>query len=638
MGVSFALATEEEERAIQTRAAEIATYLDDVAATPRDAWRRFAELPDAARAIQKAENVLKTEPPAAAEELYKEYYKNGNRDSYQKVFFTLEGRIRDLAIAEALEDRGRFVNRLNVEIERFCNLKSWVLPAHDRNAKIYDGLTMYSDLGSTLAAADVAIAINLLGDKLDAKVVEKARNEVELRVLQPYERAIKQVYDGMWWIRTVNNWNAVCHAGTIVAALNVVESKERRAFFIAGAEYFSERYFMNGFSDDGYCSEGLGYWDYGFGNYILLGAAIRNATRGNVDMFRFPKIRAILDYAPNLEIDKGNYAVFADCSLSARPDALSVGYLSRLKNWGYSEFEDRSLGQSFKLGSLIETTTIGYDEEVVFQKKSEKAKRYVPPIRTVFKDAGVVICRPGANAKGRYFAVALKGGNNGELHNHNDVGSYSLLMGTNADPKAKDVYVSRDPGGENYTARTFSNRRYEGELLNSFGHPVPKIAGRLQSTGANRRGIVAFEQYDDSEDVVAFDISSAYPDVKTLEKAERRFVYRRAAGNDPGFFEITDSISFKDGAKETAETAIVTFEKDVEISETPTGGLRLKISGAVVEVEAKDADEASLKLVAEKTIVGENDDAVRNKPTRIALRVESPANSATIVQRFSVDE
>ena len=109
--------------------------------------------------------------------------------------------------------------------------------------------------------------------------------------------------------------------GTVAAALNIVESKERRAFFIAGAEFFSERDFFNGFTNDGYCSEGMGYWNYGFGNYLQLSAEIRYATHGKVDMLRFPKVRAVLDYAPTLEIDKGIYAVFADCAAGATPSA-----------------------------------------------------------------------------------------------------------------------------------------------------------------------------------------------------------------------------------------------------------------------------------------------------------------------------
>ena len=41
-----------------------------------------------------------------------------------------------------------------------------------------------------------------------------------------------------------------------------------------------------------------------------------------------------------------------------------------------------------------------------------------------------------------------------------------------------------------------------------------------------------------------------------------------------------------------------------------------------------------MKLVAETAIVGEHDDSVKNKPTRVALRVDGDVENATITQLF----
>lgn len=681
---SAAQANDAELKAILDRAAEIAPMLDGpesygASAKPREYWSKFANGASAKRAIANGEQVLKSDPPTITEELYKEYYKNGNRSNYQSAFGREQKRVVQLALAEQFENQGRFVDALNKELIRFCDLPSWVLPAHDRDARIYDGKAIYSDLGSTLAAADVAVAVNLLQDKLDPKVVERAKEEIERRVLRPYEASVGNVYganvakaveliqqkldqkllesamaqierlgkknvesavanayDGMWWVRTTNNWNAVCHAGTVVAALNIVDSPERRAFFLAGAEYFSENNFLKGFTNDGYCSEGMGYWNYGFGYYMYLGAAARVATHGQLDFFRFPKIHAVLDFAPTLVIDGDLYAVFADCSATARPDPVYVGYLSRLNGYGYTEFESAAFGGGLGANDLMQTTTIGFDEEIAFPSSAAEPQKYNPPIRTEFSDAGVVICRPSESASGKYFAIAFKGGHNGEMHNHNDVGSYSLVLGDAAASKKSGVYVSRDPGGETYTARTFSSRRYEGELLNSFGHPVPRIAGTLQSAGGKYKGVVVEKTFTDAEDVVVFDITSAYPEAKTLDKALRTFRYRRAQGNDPGDVTITDAIALKAGETGSIETALVSFEKEIGIEQTADGGLEVKLAGAVVKVSAADAEGKPLKLVAEKAIVGETDPSVPNKPTRVALRVDGDVNSATIVQKFEV--
>ncbi|MBQ5790056.1 MAG: hypothetical protein IIW01_07180, partial [Thermoguttaceae bacterium] len=455
-------AAETEKDAIFKRAEAVAPLLEEgttqiAKVGEREHWEKLAALNSGKQTIKNAENALRQKSPELSEELYKEYYRNGNRSNYQSAYGRLTRRISTFALAEALENKGRFVEALDATLVEFCALRSWVLPAHDHGAEIYDGKAIYSDLGATLAGAEAAIAVNLHRDKLKPETVATTINEIEKRILKPYEASVlEKPHKRMWWIRTENNWSAVCHAGTVAAALNVVESKERRAFFVAAADYFSETKFMKGFTDDGYCSEGLGYWNYGFGNYLLLGATVRNTTGGKLDLFRFPKIPAILNYAPTIEIADGQFIAFADCSLTTRPSALYVGYLSRLKEYGYVEMEKRGLDANFALGDLLQTTAFGFDKDVVFPKTVENAAdanvsaANALPIRTDFPDAGVLICRPNPNATGKYFALGLKAGHNAELHNHNDVGSYSLILGEKGAKPGTSAFVVRDPGGETY--------------------------------------------------------------------------------------------------------------------------------------------------------------------------------------------
>ena len=638
-------AAETEKDAIFKRAEAVAPLLEDGTTRianlgDRERWDLLASTNSGKQTVKNAEKALTQKSPALPEELYKEYYRNGNRSNYQREYGRLTRRITTFALAEALENKGRFVEALDATLLEFCALRSWVLPAHDRDAEIYDGKTIYSDLGSTLAGAEAAIAVNLHRDKLKPETVATTISEIEKRLLAPYESAVlTKPYNRMWWIRTENNWSAVCHAGTVAAALNVVESKERRAFFVAAADYFSETKFMKGFTNDGYCSEGLGYWNYGFGNYLLLGATVRNATGGKLDLFRFSKIRAILDYAPTIEITDGQFIAFADCSLSARPSPIYVGYLSRLKGYGYVEAEKRGLDANFALGDLLQTTAFGFDKDVVFPKKdaSDDVNANADnalPIRTDFPDAGVLICRPNPNATGKYFALGLKAGHNAELHNHNDVGSYSLILNSKDAKPGTSVFVVRDPGGETYTARTFSSRRYEGELLNSFGHPVPRIAGTLQKTGRDAQGKVV-KAFSDEVDRYEIDLTSAYP-VKTLASAKRVFEYRRANGANSGGVEICDSVEFKPNEKGAFETAVVSFEKIEALDATqPSTTLRFKVGAATLTVAATDGAGNALPLRFETKIVGENDASVPKKPTRLALIVDGDVEKASIRQTFS---
>ncbi len=47
---------------------------------------------------------------------------------------------------------------------------------------------------------------------------------------------------------------------------------------------------MKGYADDGYCSEGVGYYNYGFCAYILLREEEYRATQGKIDFFQTPKV------------------------------------------------------------------------------------------------------------------------------------------------------------------------------------------------------------------------------------------------------------------------------------------------------------------------------------------------------------
>ena len=72
--------------------------------------------------------------------------------------------------------------------------------------------------------------------------------------------------------------------------------------------------------------------------------------------------------------------------------------------------------------------------------------------------------------------IAAHGGNNGESHNHNDVGDFIIYQ--DGDPVIIDV------GSGTYTAKTFSAGRYDLWFNTSAYHNLPTIAGRQQKAGA----------------------------------------------------------------------------------------------------------------------------------------------------------
>ena len=102
----------------------------------------------------------------------------------------------------------------------------------------------------------------------------------------------------MWWLTVTNNWNAVCLANVTGTALALIERPEEKAFYVAAAEKYITN-FLSGFTEDGYCSEGIGYWNYGYGCFVRLGHMLQGATGGQVDLFAIPKARSAGLFAPD---------------------------------------------------------------------------------------------------------------------------------------------------------------------------------------------------------------------------------------------------------------------------------------------------------------------------------------------------
>ena len=123
-----AAANPEELREIEKRAKTIETYLQDAPAIGArtaglDYWRELGSRNGIAkRWVNDAEKVCASEPQELPEELYKEYYRNGNRSHYQDAYHRVVRRAETLTMAEAFEGKGRFIEQLNKELLNICFL------------------------------------------------------------------------------------------------------------------------------------------------------------------------------------------------------------------------------------------------------------------------------------------------------------------------------------------------------------------------------------------------------------------------------------------------------------------------------------------------------------------------------------
>jgi hypothetical protein len=119
-------------------------------------------------------------------------------------------------------------------------------------------------------AADLGLALYLLRDLLNKTLRTTITDALDVRLFQPLKCAILSgPMSSMSWYSEASNWNAVCWAGVIITIFRALYDYDERNFLSSNAIKHSQAY-TSSFQDDGYASEGVGYYNYGFTNFALL--------------------------------------------------------------------------------------------------------------------------------------------------------------------------------------------------------------------------------------------------------------------------------------------------------------------------------------------------------------------------------
>jgi len=575
----------------------------------RAAWEALAKKDAFRYTVTHAEPLLAKPFPPLTDAMYRAIVKSGSRADAYGLLRERSGRLPRLCRAECIESKGRFLPKIEGLIATLCKERTWIIPLRKQESiDNLEGKRNTIDLTKAMRAWNMAMADRLLADRLRPATRQMIRENLERRVFAPYRKMLQGEQKPDFWLRVTNNWNAVCLAGVTGAALTILDSRQERAFFAAAAEMHSKG-FLKGFLTDGYCTEGLGYWNFGFSHYLALAEALWQATNGKLDLFRVPNLEDIALFGARIEIHEGVYPAFADCSTNARPMEWVMHFMSRRLKLGLDDWERGDMATAS--GGLYFQMLSACLNSASMIPPAEKRVRSVGP-RSYFQDMGVLVCRPGPDSSAR-LGAALKGGHNAEHHNHNDVGSFVVA----ADAGAPIL----DVGAEVYTNRTFSAKRYESRVLNSYGHPVPLVAGRLQSKGRQACARVLKADFTPTADTFALDLKAAY-DVPELRRLERTFVYSRQA---EGALTVSDHVEF--ASPQTFGTALMTLGQWERLS---PASLTVRDGDSAVRVDIEAS--ADFDVTAE-----ELDEALRigAKATRIGINLREPASRATIAMRIT---
>ncbi|GIG30165.1 heparinase II/III family protein [Cellulomonas marina] len=456
------------------------------------------------------------------------YARDGDRVGYEAAVFERQRRLTRAVVAAAVTLDDAWLDEVVDGTVGLCEQSSWCWPAHDdtraRHGAFLPTVTdPFLDLGAGEVAAQLAWTVHLLGPELEARtpgLLARVRHEVRARVLTPYRT--RRDWHWLGLDGDVHNWNPWILGDVVTAALVLEDDEHVRAEVVAAALVDVDRYAAS-LPADGAVDEGFGYWWNGAARLLELLEVVEHATGGALDPAGIPPLAEVVAFPHRMHLGGPWYLNLADGP--ARPgDDLPWQVLHR---WG------RRLGVPEAVAHAAAHRRPGAPaaDEVPGLGRLLRAVTdpawcgAVPGASPLVRDVWlpstqVLLARPAADDS--RVVLAVKGGHNGEHHNHDDVGSVVVALG--------GVPVLVDPGRPTYTAVTFGPDRYTLWPMQSGWHDVPVVRGHEQGHGAQHAARDVRARLDDRVAELSLDLAAAYPPAAGVGTWRRTARLDRATG------------------------------------------------------------------------------------------------------------
>ncbi len=541
-----------------------------VPAPPASHRAFWSAIPDhfKSRLIAGGEAALATSWPALSASAYRAFTRTGNRVDYESNYFARRRIINALALAEAVQGKGRFVDRLIDGIVAVCEESGWQLPAHNAQERdapcdpLPDPTRPVIDLFAAETGAQLAVIASLLGDVLTAAapdIVRRIDREIETRITRPY------LDRHFWWMgngaEPMNNWTAWCTENVLISTFTRPTDQAVRHAVITKAAHSLDA-FLEGYGEDGACDEGPHYYRHAalslFGALRVMDAV----APGVFDRFwREPKIRNMAEYIVNAHVGGSWYINFADASAVLAPcgareflfgKAVGSQALCALAARDAARNPTPELADEINLAHRLLALLAAPEMEAYGERPVATRDIY-------YASCGLFIARDAR------FVVAVKAGDNGDGHNHNDVGSVTVYK--DGRPLLIDV------GVETYTKKTFSPERYAIWTMQSAFHNLPTFEGVEQRAGAAFAAKDVDVALGERVSAISMDIAGAYPEEARVAR------YRRSVRLVKG--EAIEIADHHDGERPATLSLMLSEEPVLSAGRIVVGDLgEIALSGA----------------------------------------------------------
>ena len=495
----------------------------------RDAWNAIPE--EKRRQILAWADEAGQGYPMVTATQFLAFCRTGDRMAYEKPYFARRNRLMGAALGECLLDDGTYLDAVIDGLWCICEETTWVLSAHNgsdhpgrppmNERPLPDVNNPYVDLFAAQTAAALADILYLLEDKLNAVsplIARRVRHEIDRRVITPFMN-----HDDFWWMgmirKDVCNWTPWILSNVIDVLLLLERDGWRRSEGVTRAMRMLDSY-LAVLPEDGGCDEGAGYFNMAGAALFDALESVYQATGERVSFYDEPLIRRIAAFPMHVHIAGDYFVNFADCDAKPRLDGQRIALFGRRTN--QPDVEHFGLWLEGRKASVrpVDTPQMSRVLQSLFAEKAQAEEPKGEPF------AALPSLQVFAWRKGGLYA-AMKGGHNGESHNHNDVGSF--IVYADGEPEIIDV------GNCVYTAQTFGPRRYELMNTRSMNHNVPLVGGNEQRAGRERRAADVFAD----ENGARMELAGAYP-----EEAEIRSLVRTLSVSADAL-ELTDDVTLE---------------------------------------------------------------------------------------------
>jgi hypothetical protein len=469
------------------------------------------------------------------------------------------------------------LDRLNREVLAVCRYPDWN-PSH------------YLDVAGTALA--VALAIDWAGKDLPRETVELAKEAlIEKGILPSFNE------DYNWWVDCHHNWNQVCHAGMVGAAIVVAEKDPELAAKTIGRALDNMGLALEAYGPDGVYPEGATYWGFGTLHTIMTASMFNSAFGTDFGIGKFPGFMESADFVPMLTAPSGEFYNFYDCGSNLLENNRGSGNAS-VAMFNRSNIAVNLLwfggqtGNSFYFdGSYFsdsgEDRRIQYFDAaaLVWLSQFEKTTYTRPP--SAWKGEGpnpLVIFRGEADNPEMYY-LGAKGGKASNNHGNMDAGSFifelygirwSIDLGNqnyNELEQAGFDLWNNDQDSERWTLLTKSSLAHSTVSVNNQLHVVDGTATITDFKGG---GIPE----------ASFNMSGAL--AGQVASASRKFVK-----------DSQISLVIEDNIGLSEETKLITWQlittADVEIVD---GGAILKQEGKKLRLENLSHPDLSVSVIS----------------------------------------